>query len=217
MYNIASLREDWTFEEINQHYPNHRSFHEIACVCESCEVMNEPCTCSVRISVKNSNDQIYRPLLNLHPRKWFLILLSCAKLKFVAYTSSKLERTCSEDTQCSSWSRFRILKISCKIGDLKQSQSALFCSVPHMTILCVLTCVMNVGDQTRWSFVTSFGPLRNRSCKFVHWPQHIRSSNIRAKYKHFRTIWEHTFDKSPADFNSSSLKWWSSMHGVDTL
>ena len=40
---------------------------------------------------------------------------------------------------------------------------------------------------------------------------------IRAKYKHFRTIREHTCDSSPADFISSSLKWWSSMHGVDTL
>ena len=40
---------------------------------------------------------------------------------------------------------------------------------------------------------------------------------ILAKYKHFRTIWEHVFDYSPTDFISSSLKWWSSMHGVDTL
>ena len=40
---------------------------------------------------------------------------------------------------------------------------------------------------------------------------------IRANYKHFRTIWEHTCDNSPTDFISSSLKWWSSMHGVDTL
>ena len=40
---------------------------------------------------------------------------------------------------------------------------------------------------------------------------------IPAKYKHFRTIWEHTCDNSPTDFISSSLKWWSSMHGVDTL
>ena len=40
---------------------------------------------------------------------------------------------------------------------------------------------------------------------------------IRAKKKHFRTIWEHTCDNSPTDFNPSSLKWWSSMHGVDTL
>ena len=35
--------------------------------------------------------------------------------------------------------------------------------------------------------------------------------------KNFRTIWEHTFDNSPMDFNSSSLKRWSSMHGVHTL
>ena len=40
---------------------------------------------------------------------------------------------------------------------------------------------------------------------------------IRPKYEHFRTIWEHTCDNSPTDFISSSLKWWSSMHGVDTL
>ena len=40
---------------------------------------------------------------------------------------------------------------------------------------------------------------------------------ICAKYKHFRTILEHTCDNSPTDVFSSSLKWWSSMHGVDTL
>ena len=40
---------------------------------------------------------------------------------------------------------------------------------------------------------------------------------ILAKYKHFRTIRDHTCDNSPTDFISSSLKWWSSMHGVDTL
>ena len=47
--------------------------------------------------------------------------------------------------------------------------------------------------------------------------QRISSRPRRAKYQHFRTIWEHTFDNSPTDFNSSSLKSWSSMHGVDTL
>ena len=30
-------------------------------------------------------------------------------------------------------------------------------------------------------------------------------------------FWEHTCDNSPTDFVSSSLKWWSSMQGVDTL
>ena len=47
--------------------------------------------------------------------------------------------------------------------------------------------------------------------------QRISGLPIRAKYKHFRTIWEQTFDTSPTDFISSSLKWWSSMQGVSTL
>ena len=45
----------------------------------------------------------------------------------------------------------------------------------------------------------------------------ISGRPILAKYKHLRTIWGHVFDNSPTDFVSSSLKWWSSMHGVDTL
>ena len=45
----------------------------------------------------------------------------------------------------------------------------------------------------------------------------ISGRPIRAKYKNFGAIWEHTCDNSPTDFISSSLKWWSSMHGVDTL
>ena len=40
---------------------------------------------------------------------------------------------------------------------------------------------------------------------------------MRAKYKHFRTICEQTFDNSPTDPISSSLNWWSSRHGVATL
>ena len=34
----------------------------------------------------------------------------------------------------------------------------------------------------------------------------ISGRPIRAKYKHFRTIWEHTCDKSPTEFISSSLE-----------
>ena len=36
-----------------------------------------------------------------------------------------------------------------KIGGLKQSQPALFCSASHMTILFVFTCMMDARDQTR--------------------------------------------------------------------
>ena len=47
--------------------------------------------------------------------------------------------------------------------------------------------------------------------------QRISGRPKRAKYKHFKTIREHTCDNSPTDFVSSSLKSWSSMEGVDTL
>ena len=39
---------------------------------------------------------------------------------------------------------------------------------------------------------------------------------IRARYIHLKTICEQTVDNSPTDSFSSSLHWWSSMHGVAT-
>ena len=52
-------------------------------------------------------------------------------------------------------------------GVLKQSQSALFCSITHIT-MCIFTCMMNIRYQSIQAFVTGFGPFCNRSCKFVH-------------------------------------------------
>ena len=40
---------------------------------------------------------------------------------------------------------------------------------------------------------------------------------IRAKCKHFKTIWEQTSDNSPLFSNSSFLIWWSSKQGWETL
>ena len=42
-------------------------------------------------------------------------------------------------------------------------------------------------------------------------------SQYEPKYRHFRTICEQIVDNSPTDPFSSSLNWWSSMHGVATL
>ena len=42
----------------------------------------------------------------------------------------------------------------CKIGVLKQSQSALLCCVSHIAMLSVFTCMMNVRDHTSQAFVT---------------------------------------------------------------
>ena len=47
--------------------------------------------------------------------------------------------------------------------------------------------------------------------------QKMSGQPIRAKYKHFKTICEHTFDNSPTYSSSSCLKWWSSEQGLETL
>ena len=142
----------------------------------------------------------------------------------------------SKNAQCSTWCIFWILKISCKIGVLKESQSALFSSITHTTILLlVFTCMMNVGDQTSQASVTSSCPLRDRSCKFLHWPQNIRSSNtcqvqafqnnMRAYFRqlisnvwqyfpHDNTVCIHKYDEYMKSIDSGvchrlwSILWW---------
>ena len=64
----------------------------------------------------------------------------------------------SEYAQCFSRSGFRIFQISREVRVLKKSQSALFGSITHMTILSVFTCMMNISNQSIHAFVTRFGP-----------------------------------------------------------
>ena len=70
-------------------------------------------------------------------------------VRFLHIQTDWNKRVTSKNAQCSSRSGFRIFKISREVRVLKQSQSALFCSVSHMTMLLVPTCMMNVKDQTR--------------------------------------------------------------------
>ena len=99
---------------------------------------------------------------------------------------------------------------------LEQTQSAVLCRVSHMTMLTIVICVMNVWNQSCQSFVASLSPfVTDLESLFTDHKMSGRPS--RAKYKHIRTIWEHTFDNSPTDPNSSYLNWWSSRHGVVTL
>ena len=91
---------------------------------------SELCFQGLKRSDPINQEREYHPTSILRPRKWFLILLNCAKLKFVSCTSNWLERMTSQNAQCSTHSRFWVLKISCTIGVLRQSQSALFGSVP---------------------------------------------------------------------------------------
>ena len=86
-----------------------------------------------------------------------------------------------------------------------------------MTILFVFTRLMNIYEINRFRRLSQalVHFVMDRASLFTD--HKISGLPIRAKNKHFGTIWEHTCDKSPTDFISSSLKWWSSMHGVDTL
>ena len=115
-----------------------------------------------------------RPISIEHPKRWFLILLNPVKLTFVSYTSNLSEQwMTSQIPQSATRSRIWISKISRNIGVLKQSQSALCCSVTNITILFVLTCVMNGRYQPIQAFATDFGPFCNRPCKFVQWTWNI--------------------------------------------
>ena len=106
-YNKASCWEEVTFERIKSTLS--KSFYEITFVFELCEVLNElhvgsdtclsvlcysdSCFPELRRSDRINQVQVYHPTSILHPRKCFLILLNCAKLKFVSYTSNWLEQT----------------------------------------------------------------------------------------------------------------------------
>ena len=149
------------------------------------------------------------------PKRWFQILLKCVKLKFVSYTSNLLEQM-YDFQKCTMF----LQKWISNLQDLPQNRSLE--TVPvcivlhHITILFVFTCVMNTWYQSIQAFDTGFGrfviDLAN-----LFTDHRISGLPIRAKYKHFRTIWEHTCHNSPTDFISSALKWWSSMQGADTL
>ena len=77
---------------------------------------------------------------------------------------------------------FRIFKISREVRILKQSQCALFCCITHTAILFVFTCVMNVRDQTRQTFVTDFGPFCSLTIEYRAF-QFVPSFNILEQFE----------------------------------
>ena len=88
-------------------------------------------------------------------------------------------RSTSEDAQKSSRCPLQLFKISCKIGILKQSQSAWFGSDSHMTTLPEITRVVKVRNETSSASVTGSRPLCDCSCQLVYTPQNIRSADAR--------------------------------------
>ena len=122
----------------------------------------------------------------------------------------------SENAKCSSKCGFRILKISRKI--CLETVAACIVLQYHQN---TNTVCMDMCDECMKS-INRFRCLLHALVHFVidraslFTDHRISGLPIRAKYKHCRTFWEHSCDNSPTNSNSF-MKWWSSMHGVDTL
>ena len=136
----------------------------------------------------------------------------------VSYTSNLLEQMCG-------YRRYIMFrpKWILNLQDLPRSQSPETVPVciawqynPHNNVVCIhsydeyMKSIDSGVCHKPWSILLWIVRANLLTIK-------ISGRPILAKYKHFRTIREHALDNSPTDFVSSSLKWWSSMHGVDTL
>ena len=64
-----------------------------------------------------------------------------------------------------------------KVWVLAQSQSTMLRRITHMTMLSVVTCVMNVSNQTSQAFVRCSCPYSDWLSKFVDRPQNVRPTN----------------------------------------
>ena len=85
----------WRLREHNQHYPSHWSLYEIATPVIRVSPFyhgSELCFQELKQSDPIDQEREYHLTSILHPKKWFLILLNCAKLKFVSCTSNLLEQ-----------------------------------------------------------------------------------------------------------------------------
>ena len=160
--------------------------------------------------------RIHRPSLILHPTRWFLILLNCAKLKFVSRTSSLLERTCDFPNHT-----MFLQKWILNPQDLLQNRSLETVSIsivlhcfPHDNVVCIHLCdeYMKSTDITVCHMLRSIWWLivQVDSLTIEYWVfQYVPGFSISEQFK------SHTFVNSLTDFNSSS--WKSSGHGIDTL
>ena len=145
MWNVRCARQTWAW-----------ATHVRVTKCEStrkCDVWSVLFTlygsesCSQELQRSDPINQVreYHPASILHPKEMISDSVELCETE-VCFLHIQLIGTnvWLPKTQCSTRSRFWILKISCKVGVLKQSQSALSCSVSHITILFILTRVMDV-------------------------------------------------------------------------
>ena len=207
---IGLLREQ------GQHYPKHWSLSLIASVFEMCEVVNELHVCSltsrpVHCDSNSCSQELQRsdPINQerdnrltsiLHPKRWFPILLNCAKLKFVSYTSNLLEQM--YDFQKRSVPPEVDFESSRSPAKLESWNS------PNLHCFAVLPTKQNCSYSHVW-WMQDIKRFRRLSQALVHFvidlaslftDHRISGLPLRAKYKHFRTIWKHTFGNSLCRF-----------------
>ena len=87
--------------ERGRHYSKHWTFLEIALARDSYHGKqrvssfyhgSESCFHGLKQSDPINRVRVFRPTSILRPKRWFLILLNCAKLQFVSWTSNLLEQ-----------------------------------------------------------------------------------------------------------------------------
>ena len=121
---------------------------------------------------------------------WFCRTVGYWRL-FLANPAKKDKCSTPKDTQDYSRRWYWILKVASKVWFLEETQSTMLCTVTHMTILFEFTFVMNVWNQTSYTFVTSSCPFGDWSSYFVRWPKNVwstTSSQIQAFLRQFVSI-----------------------------
>ena len=164
-------------------------------------------------------EQATHPISVQCPERWDQILLNCEKQQF-CFLHIQLIGTnvwLPEMHNVPPEVDFESSRSPAKSESWKQSQSALFRQYyPHDNIVCIHT-----YDEFLKSIDSS---VSHRPWSILWWI--VRAYLLTIEYRVVQFVpsisileqfERHTFDNSPTDFISSSLKWWSSMHGVDTL
>ena len=106
------------------------------------------------------------------PKRWSQILLNCGETAVcflhiqLIGTNVWLPKTHNVPLEVD----FESSRSPREVRVLKQSQSALFSSIFHMTILFVFTWVMKKWNQSIQAFVTGFSPFCDGTCELVYWP-----------------------------------------------
>ena len=158
---------------------------------------------------------------------------NCVKLKFVSCTSNEWDRNFDFRRYIEFLPR---LILSLQDPQQNRNPETMLCCISHMTVLSVITCAVNCivvlcfpqqccSKSVVW-WMDEIKRAKRLSQALVHFAtaraslftdHRMSGLSIRARYKHFRTILEQTFDTSPTVPNSFFLNSWSSRHGVETF